>query len=425
MLLSRQAVEEVVAVVQPRDFYIPKHEIIFDAILELLRRGDVADVITVTDELAKTGSLQRAGGAEYLHTIVGATVTSANAGYHADIVAEKAVLRRLVEAGTRIVQMGYASEGRVEDILSNAAAEVDAAAGAHAAEVRMMTDTILDTIAIVDSDDVQTTATPWRALNNLVGGLRPGALYVVGARPGVGKTVIGLQLAVEMANHGTVAFCSLEMPEKELHVRAMSAGASVPLKELGLGKGISDEAWRRISAWRAQTQLRIAFDDRSGTSVFDVRTFARAVHRKHPLSAIVVDYLQLMTDPRDIPRWEKVGEMSRHLKILARDLNVPVIAMSQLNRGSETRADKMPQLSDLRESGSIEQDADVVVLLHRDMSGKVDASDELVMFVAKNRHGDVGQAKVRWQGEYVRALDYGARDPFALGGQGELWQESA
>lgn len=424
MLLSARAVEDVVAVVQPRDFYIPKHEIIFDAILELTRRGDPVDVVTVTDELTKTGQLARGGGAEYLHTIVGQTVTSANAGFHADIVSEKAVLRRLVEAGTRIVQMGYASEGEPAVLVSNAQSELDQVAAHSVAEVRMMSATILDTIDVVDSDAVAATPSPWRTLNGIIGGFRPGALYVVGARPGVGKSVIALAVAMEMARHGTVAFSSLEMPEKELHIRAMSAGASVQLKELGKGKNINPVAWNKISAWRAQTPMAIAFDDRPGVTAFDVRTFARAVHRKNPLSAIVVDYLQLMTDPREkVARWEKVGDMSRTLKILARELNVPVIALSQLNRGSETRADKMPQLADLRESGSIEQDADVVILLHRDMSGKVDASDELAMFVAKNRHGEVAIAKVRWQGEFVRALDYGARGPFDGDGQGELWQE--
>jgi replicative DNA helicase len=191
-----------------------------------------------------------------------------------------------------------------------------------------------------------------------------------------------------------------------------------------MGKLISDQAWRRIAAWRASASLDVAFDDRAGTSVFDVRTFARSVNRKSRLSAVVVDYLQLMTDPRpNVQRWEKVGDISRQLKILARELEVPVIALSQLNRASEARADKMPQLSDLRESGSIEQDADVVILLHRDMSGKVEASDKMSMFIAKNRHGEVAIPEVRWQGEYVRVLDYGAKEPFTGTGQGHLWQD--
>jgi replicative DNA helicase len=411
MMLSAAAVDDVLELVQGRDFYLPKHEVVFDAIAAQRGRGEPTDVVTVTDALQKAGLISRAGGAEYLHTMTGLVPTAANAGHYASIVAEKAILRRLVEAGTRVVQMGFASEGDPAALLDLAIAEVTAAAGARRAPVRMMSQTIIDTFGRL-GEEVEQVPSPWRSLNTYLGGFRPGKMYVIGARPGVGKTAIALQIAMELAHKGTVAFCSLEMGEEEINLRAMSQGAGVPLRALLGFRPLTREEDQRIAMWRATAPLSIAVDDRANVTVTDVRAFARSVAQadpKRPLAGVVVDYLQLMSDPRDISRQEKVSEMSRQLKILSRTLEVPVIALSQLNRGPEARADKKPALSDLRESGSIEQDADVVILLHRDMEAKDDASDVMLMFIGKNRQGPTGLARARWQGEYVRALDFGAR----------------
>ena len=398
------------------DFTDGRNGEMFDVMRSMRVEGVAVDTVTFVAELERRGTVDRlAGGAAALWSLTDQVPTAHNVGFYADIVHQSGVRRRVKEFGVRVAQSAD-GEGDLNAFMDWARTDLDAAFGMTERQVRFMTETLLTTVETM-TDDVSQVPSPWRTLNASIGGFRPGGLYVFGARPGVGKTAIGLQVAMKLAERGTVAFCSLEMPERDLHLRAISQGADIPLTDLLHAKGMSTWHWSRIAQWRAQTPLQIAFDDRSGTSVFDVRSFARSVHRQRPLSGVVVDYLQLMTDKRDIPRHEKVADMSRQLKILARDLDVPVIALSQLNRSSEARSDKKPQLSDLRESGAIEQDADVVVLLHREMEAKDDASDELLMHVAKNRQGPGGVAAVRWEGRFVRAVDFGTARVF---GQPEI-----
>jgi replicative DNA helicase len=404
VMLSPKAVNAVLELVRPEDFYIPKHETILTAVGALVRRGEPTDVIAVTDELTKSGELTRAGGAEYLHTLTGLVPTAANAGFYANVVAEKSDLRRMVDAGTRIVQMGYASEGDVSDLADRARREVDQIGVRRSAEVGFTSEEIFEVIDSLGNVPVQ-VETPWRSLNDAIGGLRPGKLYVVGARPAAGKSVVALQLATVLAARGAVAFSTLEMPRQEQQLRLIAQGAGVPFAALSGAAPLTPFLRERVAVWRAQASLRIAFDDRSSVGVQDVRSFARSVQRKHPLAGVVVDYLQLMSGDSRLPRHEQVADMSRSLKVLARELDVPVIALSQLNRNSEGRADKRPQLADLRESGAIEQDADCVILLHRDLSGSAQADDRFEMLVAKNRQGPVKIADARWDGPYVRVVD--------------------
>lgn len=404
VMLRASVFDDVAECVVPADFYIPKHEVIADAVWALHGRGEPIDVIAVVDALQKSGELTRAGGADYLHTLTGVPPTAANAGFYAAIVAEKAVLRRLVEAGTRIVEMGYASEGEVDDLVASARREVaQVQTGGHA-EVTFTTDEIqgvLDHIGEVPDQ----VPTPWRELNDAIGGLRGGKLYVIAARPSAGKSVVALQLASALAARGTVAFATLEMARGEQQLRLMAQGAEVPLAALDGQAPFTEFMAGRVAIWRTQAPLSIAFDDRGGVTVHDVRAFARRVAAVKPLAGVVVDYLQLMSGDPKMPREQQVADMSRNLKTLARELDVPVIALSQLNRNSEARADKKPVLSDLRESGAIEQDCDVAILLHRDMSGDSGASDLIDMFVAKNRQGPVKLCTMRWQGPYVRVVD--------------------
>jgi replicative DNA helicase len=253
--------------------------------------------------------------------------------------------------------------------------------------------------------------TPWSSLNDIIGGLRPGGLYVVAARPSVGKSVVALQLARALTAKGSVAFSSLEMSESDVQIRAVSMDLRINLTRL-IERRLTDNDWAKIRDRRAAWQdVPLFIDDRSGVTITDIKRFARSVHRRKPLAGLVVDYLQLMAQaPGDSrPRQEFVADMSRQLKILAMEMHIPVIALSQLNRGSTQREDKRPAISDMRESGAIEQDADVVILLHREIMGET--KGDLELLVAKNRNGSTNIAYLDFWGHYSMALDKGSMLP--------------
>jgi replicative DNA helicase len=279
---------------------------------------------------------------------------------------------------------------------------VDDAAGTQKSQVRFVRDIIPD---VLERMNTKTTfvPTPWPTLNAAIGGLRPGAVYVVAARPGMGKTVIAAQLATCLAQTGMVAFSSLEMSEDDLVSRLISERLEIMVGKVKDNR-MAPRDWDIFNSRRPELDdLNIAIDDRSNIAPGDVRSFARSVSRHGKLAGIVVDYMQLMTSRSKMDRHLQVSEFSRQLKIMAKDMHVPVIALSQLNRQSESRMDGIPKLSDLRESGSIEQDADVVILLRRE--GEY-PSEELILDVAKNRHGETGIVQLAWQGEFSRAVEW-------------------
>ena len=403
MLSKRAAIDVLEEGLAGADFYIPKHEVIFDVIVALLHEGRPLDVITVSDAIVAKGkvAIHQAGGVEYLHTLTSVVPTAANAGYYADIVSKKAVLRRLVEAGTRIVQMGYASEGDPYELAENARSEVDGTIGTRAGELHAVGETV-DQVADSLSDQPRFVPTPWGNLNGLINGFRPGALYVVGARPGDGKTIVALQAAAKLAERGPVAYCSLEMDTPDLTKRLFAMKGGVHMSALTRNV-LTPTDWDRVDHVREQLRtLPLYIDDRSAVTMTQIRSFARSVSRRGPLQAIVVDYLQLIASyGSQKARWEIVGEYTRALKIMAREFDVPVIILSQLNRGN-VEGYKPPTLADLRESGSIEQDADVVILLQRALDENDQKGDELTMHVAKNRHGNIGHVDLLWEGQFAR-----------------------
>ena len=401
MMLSRSAVFDVLGVLEGADFYTPRHEFIWNAISVLAGAGEPVDAITVGDQLGRDGLLGKAGGAEYLHQLTGIVPTAANAAFYADIVREKAIKRRLVEAGIRITQMGYSSEGEAVELAESARAELDVAASNARAEV--------STIGSVFNqvfDSMQTKApfilTPWREINDLLGGIRRNALYVIGARPGEGKTMMGMQLAEVLARTGPVAFSSLEMSTDQLLMRLIASRARVHMTPLMNGF-LTDEHKVKIAEVRSDIQaLPLFVDDRSGVTVTQIKAFARSVSRKGRLAGVVVDYAQLITGGnRNQQRWEVVGEISQQLKVLSRDLECPVILLAQLNRES-VKGRRAPTLADLRESGSLEQDADVVLLMQREHDKNDEATDRLNVYVAKNRHGRTGMRSLLWEGQFAR-----------------------
>jgi replicative DNA helicase len=416
MMLSSDAVADVTEIVRGVDFYIPKHEVIFEAVLSLYSHGEPTDVIAVTDQLTKAGQLGRAGGAEYLHTLTGLVPTAANAGYYASIVAEKAVLRRLVEAGTRIVQMGYASEGEVIDLVNNAQAEIYGVTGGIESEdyvpLLEAIDTAVEEIEIARGRDGSLHGVPtgFSELDEMTNGLQGGQLIIVGARPAMGKSTLALDFARTAAVHHKMPtiFFSLEMGRSEIATRLLSAEATIPMHILRKGN-MDDRDWTRLASVRGEIgDAPLYIDDSPNMTLVEIRAKCRKLSQRVGLKMIVVDYLQLMTSGKKVEsRQQEVSEFSRALKLLAKELNVPIIALAQLNRGPEQRADKKPALSDLRESGSLEQDADIVILLHREAAYERDhpRAGEADLIVAKHRNGRTDDVAVAFQGQYSRFAD--------------------
>ena len=414
MLLSKDAISEVVEILRERDFYRPAHELIYDAILDLYSRGEPADPVTVSAELTKRGDLTRAGGAPYLHTLISSVPTAANASYYAKIIRERAIMRRLVEAGTKIVQLGYTIEGEVDDAVNQAQAEVHSVTERRAAEDYIQLSELLpaafDEIEKISSGVVgEGVKTGFKDLDALTHGFHPGNMIVLAARPAVGKSTLGLDIARYASIHkgDTSVIFSLEMSRSEITMRMLSAEARVPLNNIRSG-ALSDEEWARMARRMGEiSEAPLFIDDSPNLSLMEIRAKARRLKQRHNLKLIVIDYLQLMTSGKRVEnRQQEVSEFSRQLKLLAKELNVPVVAISQLNRSPEQRSDKKPMLSDLRESGSIEQDADVVILLHRDdLYDQQARSGEADLIVAKHRNGPTRTITVSAQLHFARFTD--------------------
>lgn len=415
MMLSKDAVADVVELVRGVDFYVPKHEIIFDAMLSLYSHGEPTDVIAVTDELVKQGELQRAGGADYLHTLTSLVPTAANAGFYASIVSERAMLRRLVEAGTRIVQMGYSGEGEVLDLVNNAQAEIYSVSGDDTAEdyvpLNTAVDAAVEEIEAASGRDGTMTGIPtgFKELDDLTNGLHPGQMVIIAARPAMGKSTLALDFAraASIANDEPSIFFSLEMGKSEIAMRLLSAEGAIPLQNMRKGT-LDSRDWTTMASTRGRiNEAPLYIDDSPNMTLVEIRAKCRRLKQRVGLKLVVIDYLQLMTSGKRVEsRQQEVSEFSRALKLLAKELQVPVIALSQLNRGPEQRQDKMPAISDLRESGSIEQDADMVMLLHRESVYEKDSRPgEADLIVAKHRNGPTATITVAFQGHYSRFAD--------------------
>ncbi|MGB5952146.1 MAG: replicative DNA helicase [Ornithinimicrobium sp.] len=414
MLLSKDAIGECSEIVQSIDFYRPAHETIHEAAVDLFSRGEPVDAITVADELSKRGDLSRVGGTAYLHQLIASVPTAANASYYAQIIAERAMLRRLVEAGTRIVQMGYAQGGGdVEDIVNLAQAEVYGVADRRKGEDYMALSELLEpTLEEIEfasgtSGEMVGVPTGFTDLDELTNGLHPGQMVIVAARPAVGKSTFALDVARSAAikhNIPTVVF-SLEMSRTEITMRLLAAESEIALQKMRKGN-MEDRDWTKLAETQGRLQdLPLFIDDSPNMALMEIRAKCRRLKQRHNLKLVIVDYLQLMSSGKRVEsRQQEVAEFSRALKLLAKELEVPVIALSQLNRGPEQRVDKKPQMSDLRESGSIEQDADVVILLHRESMYERESprEGEADVIVAKHRNGPTDTVVVAFQGHYSR-----------------------
>jgi replicative DNA helicase len=419
MLLSKDAIADVVESLKADDFYRPAHGTIYAAILDLYGRGEPADAVMVAGELTRSGEIARIGGAGYLHTLVSSVPTAANASYYARIVSERAVLRRMVTAGTRIVQMGYAGEGEVDDLVDRAQAEVYELTSGRSSEdylpLRDIFDGTINEIEAIAAHNGQMVGVPtgFADLDALTNGLHGGQLVILAARPAIGKSTLGLDLAraASIRNGLTSVIFSLEMARNEIVMRLVSAEAQIPLQHMRSGT-MSDADWQKMARKSGQiVDAPLFIDDSPNMSMMEIRAKCRRLKQQHNLRLVIVDYLQLMSSGKKVEsRQQEVAEFSRALKLLAKELEVPVIAISQLNRGPEQRQDKKPLMSDLRESGSLEQDADVVILLHREDAYEKESprAGEADFIVAKHRNGPTATITVAFQGHYSRFVDMAA-----------------
>ncbi|MGC7093292.1 replicative DNA helicase [Amycolatopsis lurida] len=421
MLLSKDAIADVVEELRPNDFYRPAHQAVYECILDLYGRGEPADPITVSAELERRGELGRVGGAPYLHTLIATVPTAANAGYYAQIVAEKAVLRRLVEAGTRIVQYGYGANqdnagGNIDEVVDRAQAAIYEVTERRTSEDYVALEELLqptmDEIDAIASrgGSAQGIPTGFADLDEVTNGLHPGQMIIVAARPGVGKSTLGLDFARSCSiTHGmsSVIF-SLEMSRTEIVMRMLSAEAKIRLADMRGGR-MSDDDWTRLARRMSEiSEAPLFIDDSPNMTMMEIRAKARRLKQRNDLKLVVLDYMQLMSSGKRVEsRQQEVSEFSRQLKLLAKEIEVPLVAISQLNRGPEQRTDKRPMLSDLRESGSLEQDADIVLLINRPDAWERDdpRAGEADLILAKHRAGPTSTVVVAHQLHYSRFAD--------------------
>lgn len=413
MLLSRDAIAIASERLRSDDFYKPAHGHIYEAITSLAGAGDPTDPVTVASELERAGVLDHAGGrAALLHLQAGVPAIS-NAGRYARDIEDCAALRRLIAAAGELAELGYESRHDVRGALDKAEALVFELAKRRVTDTTSRFEDLLD--ASLDrleqlyerGEAITGLHTGFTDLDELLGGLQPGALYVIGGRPGMGKTAIALNMATHAAADSktpTLVF-SLEMSRLELTQRILCAEARIDSKRVRNGQ-LYERDWARVTAAIDRlADIPLWIDDDPSLSIMELRAKARRLASKHDLGLIVVDYVQLMTGRRGAEnRQLEVAEISRGLKVLARELNCPVVALSQLSRNVEGREDKRPKLSDLRETGALEQDSDVVLFCYRDEVYKPTSDDRgtAEILVSKHRNGPVGQVRLSYQSEFTR-----------------------
>jgi replicative DNA helicase len=417
MMLSPGAIGAVSEVLDAGDFYRESHAKIYRAALALYAKGEPVDAITLVDELEERGELEDAGSRTRIHELAALVPASANAGHYARIVREMATLRGLIRAGGEISILGWERPGETTDLVDRAEQIVfDLSQSRVTSEFSHIEELLKDSferITALYEAGAEVTGTPsgFRDLDRLTSGFQPGNLIIVAARPSMGKSGLGLCIAANLAMRAEVptAIFTLEMSKSEVTQRLMCSEAKVESQRLRTGKLAADDWPRLTAACDRLAKAPIYVDDTGSITMMEIRSKARRLKSREPgLGLILVDYLQLMTSGASVEnRVQEVSQISRQLKVLARDLDVPILAMSQLSRAVEQRHDKRPILSDLRESGSIEQDADLVLFIYRDeyYNDESDQQGIAELHLAKHRNGPTDTVKLSFLKRYAKFAD--------------------
>ena len=430
MLIDKEAIAKATEVLSADDFYREAHRVIFSAMLELYNKNEAVDMVTVTEILKRDNKLEDIGGIAYITSLANVVLTAANVKYHAEIVAEKSVLRQLVRVSTEIAAMGYEANEDVGTLLDTAESRIlEISNRKKKNDFTAINDILMDSVQSIESllqNKGGLTGLPagFADLDKLTSGLHPSDFIILAARPSMGKTALALNIVQNVALRAhkviggeprSVAFFSMEMSKEQLVNRMLCAEAGIDSQRLRVGE-MHDEDWTHLwDACDTMSRAKIYIDDTAGITAMDMRSRARRLKAEHGLDLIVVDYLQLMQGSgkrnNSGDRQQEVSEISRSLKALARELDVPVLALSQLSRSVESRQVKRPMLSDLRESGSLEQDADIVAFLYReDYYNPETENKHTELIIAKHRNGPVDTVNLFFQKQFTKFVGFTKRE---------------
>lgn len=430
MLIEKEAIPKVMEILRDTDFYREAHRVIFNAMLELYNKNEAVDMITVTEILKRDNKLEDVGGIAYVTSLANAVPTAANVTYHASIIEEKSILRQLVSVSTQIASMGYEANDDVKNIIDSAESKIlEISNRKKTADFTPINEIVLDSFKSIEAlmgnkNGLTGLPTGFEDLDNLTSGLHGSDFIILAARPSMGKTAFALNVVQNVAIRAakkvggapkTVAFFSLEMSKEQLVQRMLCAEANIDSQRLRIGE-LRDEDWAMlINTADTLSSANIYIDDTAGITAMDMRSRARRLKAEHGLDLIVVDYLQLMQGSgkknNSGDRQQEVSEISRSLKALARELDVPVIALSQLSRSVEARQVKRPMLSDLRGSGSLEQDADIVAFLYREDYYNPETENKNIteLIIAKHRNGPVDTVNLFFHKQYTKFVGLSKR----------------
>ena len=416
IILDKEAIITVAETIQPMDFYKEAHKIIYESMLKLNSNNEPIDLITLIEELRKEGHLDSIGGISYLTSLSTIVPTTSNVKYYANIVKEKSVMRQLIKASNEIINLGYDASTDVQEILNKAEKSIfDISQEKSGDDIQPINAVLQDTFDMIEKlctekKEVTGITTGFKDLNKKINGLQRTDLILLAARPAMGKTAFSLNLVQNAALKGdaSVAVFSLEMSKEQLVQRMLSAQSNVELSKIKTGN-LGESDWPRIiDGMAVLSEANIFIDDTPGIKISEIRSKCRRLKIEKGLDLILIDYLQLMEgEGKNENRQQEIAKISRSLKILAKELDCPVVALSQLSRSPELRKDHRPILSDLRESGSIEQDADIVMFLYRDEYYHDDSEKKNIgeVIIAKNRHGETGNVELVWFGQVQKFAD--------------------
>ena len=418
MLISKEAIAEAAQILNSEDFYREAHRIVFEAMMELSNKNQAVDNLTVVEQLNKENNLEKVGGIAFVTALANTVPTAANVAFYAKIVREKALMRKLINTATEIAAMGYEDNKDVDTILDKSEKMIlQVAANRKTGDFMPINQIVIDTFSKIETlyeskGGLTGLPTGFKDLDKLTAGLQPSDLILVAARPSMGKTAFTLNIASYVATRENkpVAFFSLEMSKEQLMQRMLCAEGLVESQRLRVGD-LDEQDWQRlINAADKFSKAPLYIDDTPGITIMELRSKARRLQQEKGLSLILIDYLQLMQgrgNRNGDNRQQEISEISRSLKSLARELNVPVIALSQLSRSVESRQIKKPMLSDLRESGSLEQDADIVMFLYREDYYNAETENKNItdVIVAKHRNGPVDTVQLFFHKEFTKFAD--------------------